>query len=114
MSRSTRGAHWLRQWQRSAQGPLPHPLLPRAPPPGRAPGAPATGRAAARESARSWALFWRQPVVADVDLGGGLNQVALSVAQQRVPDVEYQDGAGGVRVVPRLVLDGVIEHPRLT
>ena len=48
-----------------------------------------------------------------VDLGRGLYKVALGGREQRVPDVEYQYRARGVGRIPRLVLDRVIEHPRL-
>src|SRR5512138_2677090 len=41
------------------------------------------------------------------------DEAALLVAELRSPDLEQQDHAVAIAAIPRLVLDRVVEHPRL-
>src|SRR5207244_9661387 len=53
-------------------------------------------------------------IVARDHFDRGSHLIALVLAQLRVPDVEDENRTRGARLVPRLVLDRVVEHPRLT
>src|SRR5258708_3022259 len=53
-------------------------------------------------------------VVSAESLSESAYQIALGRRQQRIPDVEYQNDAHVVTVVPSLVVDGVVEHPGLS
>src|ERR1700692_1199437 len=56
---------------------------------------------------------WELVVSADY-LGGRTHHIPLGLAQEWVPNIENQNGAGHVRSVPGFMLDGIVEPPRLS